>query len=298
MKMESKVSSVQSTARTSQVPIFLLDFLLTVTTIIKTVIGSGILGLPFTVSKCGYVFAIIVFVASTAAIQFCSMLLLRAKNLSGHSNFTTILYHMYQNKVSKSLGSILIFFNNIGICIIEIIIFKVTIRKILVDVLGDNSVLDDFYTSKTAIALFIALCEVPSILVKKIERLKFMALLGVAGILVFVFTFVAHYFIAYSDYTPLPEAKEMALFPEDWFEAIASIPNLILALAFQMNFFPVFKGMRNASDRKMTLATLVGVLVCSASYLIVGVLGYHLVHTINDGVVEANFLKSLPYDSV
>lgn len=211
------------------------------------------------------------------------MLLLKAKNLSGHSNFTTIMYHMYQNKFSKSFGSVLIFFNNIGICIIEIIIFKVSIRKIIKDVMGDDPALDQFYTSEIAIALFIAICEIPSIIVKKIERLKFMALVGVTGILVFVFTFVVHYFISYKDY-PDPakgEGPAMSLFPEDWFEAIASIPNLILALAFQMNFFPVFKGMRNATDRKMTLATLTGVLVCSASYLTVGVLGYHLVHTIN-----------------
>jgi amino acid permease len=92
---------------------------LTVTTIVKTVIGSGILGLPFTVSKCGYVFAIIVFAIATAVTQLGSVLLLKAKNLSGHSNFSTIFYHIYQNKVCKSLGSILIFCNNLGICTVK-----------------------------------------------------------------------------------------------------------------------------------------------------------------------------------
>lgn len=95
--------------------------MLTVTTIIKTVIGSGILGLPFVVSKCGYVFAILVFVFATALTQFGSVLLLKAKNLSGHSNFSTILYHIYHNKISKGLGSILIFLNNIGICTFDFI---------------------------------------------------------------------------------------------------------------------------------------------------------------------------------
>ena len=68
-----------------------------------------------------------------------------------------------------------------------------------------------------------------------------------------------------------------------------------------MNFFPVFKGMRNASDKKMGLASLAGILVCSCSYLLVGIMGYHLVHTINSKgqpapyEVKANFLESLPY---
>lgn len=112
--------------------------MLTVTTIIKTVIGSGILGLPYTVSKCGWAFAVVVFVLATAVTQFGSMLLLKAKNLSGHSNFSTILYHVYQNKFCKGLGSILIFLNNLGICILEVIIFKESIRHILEQVLGEG----------------------------------------------------------------------------------------------------------------------------------------------------------------
>jgi hypothetical protein len=52
--------------------------------------------------------------------------------------------------------------------------------------------------------------------------------------------------------------------------------------------------MRNANYKKMTLATLTGLLVCSCSYLLVGILGYHLVHTIDGGIVEANFLQTFP----
>lgn len=89
----------------------------------------------------------------------------------------------------------------------------------------------------------------------------------------------------------------MRAFPEDWFKAISSIPNLILALAFQMNFFPVFKGMRNANDKKMGLATLTGLLICSGSYLLVGIMGYHLVYSIEESNedVSANFLSNIPY---
>ncbi len=75
--------------------------------------------MPFTVSKCGVVLAVIVFAIATIVTQLGSILLLKAKNLSGHSNFSTIFYHIYQNKLCKGLGSILIFFNNLGICMIK-----------------------------------------------------------------------------------------------------------------------------------------------------------------------------------
>ena len=89
----------------------------------------------------------------------------------------------------------------------------------------------------------------------------------------------------------------MKTFPDDWFGAIASIPNLILALGFQMNFFPIYKGMRNASDKKYAQATLTGILVCSFSYLLIGILGYHLVYSLQGkDEVFANFLTNFDYD--
>ncbi len=50
----------------------------------------------------------------------------------------------------------------------------------------------------------------------------------------------------------------------------------------------------------MGFASLAGILICSGSYLLVGIMGYHLVHTINGSTegIQANFLKSLPYSTV
>lgn len=81
----------------------------------------------------------------------------------------------------------------------------------------------------------------------------------------------------------------MNAFPEDGLYAIAAVPTLLLALNYQMNFFPVYKGMKDASDRKMEKAALAGIAFCTCSYLLVGILGYDYVgHNIS-----ANFLESL-----
>jgi hypothetical protein len=34
----------------------------------------------------------------------------------------------------------------------------------------------------------------------------------------------------------------MKPFPSDWMKVATVTPNIMLALAFQMNFFPIFKG--------------------------------------------------------
>lgn len=65
------------------------------TIIIKTVIGSGIIAMPYTINKMGWVFGTILFAAAGMANQFTSVLLIKAKNLSGHSNYSTIFYSIW-----------------------------------------------------------------------------------------------------------------------------------------------------------------------------------------------------------
>lgn len=54
------------------------------------------------------------------------------------------------------------------------------------------------------------------------------------------------------------------------------MPNIILAFDYQMIFFPIYKGLSNATDRKMNMASTVGLGSCAALYLLVGLIGYSL----------------------
>ena len=82
----------------------------------KTVIGAGILSLPYAVSKLGYVLAPIMLVLVICLNQFSAVLLLKAKNLSKHSNYSSIAYHIFQNKIVQGFCSSVILINNLGIC--------------------------------------------------------------------------------------------------------------------------------------------------------------------------------------
>lgn len=119
------------------------------------------------------------------------------------------------------------------------------------------------------------------------EKLKFMALSGVVGICLFMICFVIFFITAsVGDDPNLQPAGNMRAFPEDGLSAIASVPNLLLALNYQMNLFPIFKGMKNVTDRKMSLAAMSGIGFCVLAYLLVGILGYDYVGS----GTQANFL--------
>lgn len=137
---------------------------------------------------------------------------------------------------------------------------------------------NSFYTQEYFIVLIIAIFETPLTLVSKMEKLKFMALCGVTGITIFMIALVIFVIDASVDEnTDNNPAGNMRTFPDNWLAACSAVPNLLLAICYQMNFFPIFKGMKNVNDKKMSLATLIGISFCVFSYLLVGILGYYYV---------------------
>ncbi len=90
----------------------------------KTVIGAGIISLPSTMNKLGYLLGLFVYVFVIAINQFTSIMLLKAKNLSRHSNYASIMGHLFDSQMAKAASSAMIMINNLGICIVELSIFK------------------------------------------------------------------------------------------------------------------------------------------------------------------------------
>ena len=116
-----------------------------------------------------------------------------------------------------------------------------------------------------------------------------MAFLGVAGITVFVIALIINFFLEMGE--PARDwvcHADMVPFADDILGMAAVIPNLMLALAYQMNFFPIFKGMKDSRDEKMAKASISGVLGCAFFYVLVGNIGYCLY----GNHVQGNFLLS------
>lgn len=68
-----------------------------------------------------------------------------------------------------------------------------------------------------------------------------MAFLGVSGIVLFMACLVITFFDEMGE-RDWKLDHEMQPFPDDWLKVASTIPNIMLALAFQMNFFPIYKG--------------------------------------------------------
>lgn len=84
-------------------------------------------------------------------------------------------------------------------------------------------------------------------------------------------------------------APTVTAFPQDWLKFSAVIPNVILSLTIQPNFFPIYKGMRRSNDHRITSAAMTAILCCGSMYLIIGLFTYLLYGS----ALKANFLLVL-----
>ena len=84
-------------------------------TIMKTVVGVGILGLPNVIRNMGWAVGLAIFILTSFLNQFSCRLLLKVKNLSHHSNYSTIGLYVFRTKWFQAFSYFLILFNNFGV---------------------------------------------------------------------------------------------------------------------------------------------------------------------------------------
>ena len=152
----------------------------------KIVVGAGILSLPYTVSRLGYLLSLVMYIILIAVVQFSCTMLLRAKNLSKHSKYSTICYHIFRNRISRTICPFLIMLSGTCVCIAEFVIIKGSVGRIFDGYIQDKETRDTFFLSSYFIVIVCAILECPLTLFRKIEKLRFFAFGGVSGVSVFV----------------------------------------------------------------------------------------------------------------
>ena len=181
-----------------QVCLLIVDLLLTTTSIIKVVIGTGVISMPYALSHLGYVAGILLMVVVICFSQLASTFLIKAKNLSGHSNYPTIFHGITGNQCLKIIPALIFCVGISGVLITDVIILRGTIKHFVWNVAkqyGKAWVTDQVYLSKWIIVLSIAILYIPFVRVKKIQKLRYLSFIGTIGICCFMVFFVLNFFI-------------------------------------------------------------------------------------------------------
>ena len=68
----------------------------------------------------------------------------------------------------------------------------------------------------------------------------------------------------------------MTAFPKDTIAMISVFPNIIFALVFQSNFFSIYKGIQNPTDKRTEVSLGIGLAFSTVLYIMLGIMGYCL----------------------
>ena len=181
-----------------------VDIVFTIASIMKMIIGAGIISMPYTFGRLGYVVGILLTILIVCISQLASTFLIKAKNLSRRSNYLTIFYDITNNRYLKLVPPFIFAFGLTGLTIADMIILKGTIKYFvgsLAKKYGKEWVADQVYLSKWIIILFLGILEIPFARVKKIEKLKYLSFAGAIGICFFMLFFLINFFLEISSHT-------------------------------------------------------------------------------------------------
>ncbi|KRX00604.1 hypothetical protein PPERSA_12823 [Pseudocohnilembus persalinus] len=243
-------------------------------TVMKTIVGSGILGLPNVMGNFGIIFGTLLFTGILFLNQYTVGLLIKSKNLCGRSNFCTIgLSAVHINM--KYVVNLIVITNNIGVCMVEMVIFGNTAQNLLGMI--DKNLVTHWYAQFRFLTFLSSLLISPLIFVKSIDKLKHVALFAIVSIFLFSICTVVTFFDEYKlDGNQHFVDNVYWFIPSDFNfpKAMGQFPVLLLAFGFHFNLFPIYKSLDAPSDKKGKAVSFGGLFSSYVLYMVVAIMGY------------------------
>lgn len=257
--------------------------------LMNTIIGGGVVSLPFVMSNFGVLLGLIIFILVYIMTIFSCLILLRIKNKTKRSHYGTIGTFCFGYK-GKMVIDVIIIINNFGMCMSYFIIFGSNLQKILQGNLENET----WWTQKYVWIILIWLIILPFVFCKDFDRLKFVSILSTSSIIIY---FILTLYAFFNKWANNNLAENINILPNssfDFREGMGCFPSVFLAFTFQYNFFPVYKTVKNVDDRKMMWISISALSIVLIIYILVGICGY-LSYGEN---VHINFLESITIEDI
>ena len=261
--------------------------------LINSIIGSGILALPFVMMNLGIILGTIIIIIVYLMAIFSSKLLLKSKKISNESSYSKIGIKAFGVKGQYAI-LIIIIANNVGISINYIIIFGNFISKIL-DIVNTERNINSLLLSIVFWQIIGALLIFPFIFSKSTEHLKISSYFSLYFIVIF---FSITMFNAINKYRKgiLPNINFYPPNLKDFNvkNSISCFTTVFLAFTYHFNFFPIFNLLQKPSNKKIKKVYIIGLTIVLVIYIIIGLAGY----SSYGSIVDENFLINFTVDDL
>lgn len=267
------------------------DFNSTIITVVKTILGSGLLAFPYLFKTFGIFYGIVLLIIIGIVTIYSVELLLICKDITKKYG-----YSMYGKITLGLFGSLLVKFLiislNFGISCMCLKIFGDSMENLMKTIItNNNSLLVKNYLYEILVSLFLF----PIILKDNMAILNKISKIGIFGVIIFLSLFIYIIFIKFSSgnykynyqmfFTSNPNEGKI--------EIISCIPTIILSFAFQFNLFPIYFSIKQRNNNKMLSATKVAIFIIIFLYSFVGMFGYMIYNDNTKVLLLDNFKEDI-----
>ncbi|XP_017007891.2 putative sodium-coupled neutral amino acid transporter 10 [Drosophila takahashii] len=238
-----------------------------VMTLANSIIGVGILAMPFCFQKCGILLSILLLVLSNGITRVCCHYLIKTSLLTRRKSFEMLGLHAF-GPSGKLLVELCIIGYLIGTCITYFVVVGDLGPQIIAKIFTLN-VADHLHLRSLVMIVVTVVCIVPLGMLRNVDSLSAVctASIGFYVCLILKIVLEAQPHISANDWT------EKVLY---WEPAgvLQCLPIFSMALSCQMQLFEVFESINNQSLDKLNGIVRNATWICTFVYISVGFFGY------------------------
>ncbi|EDV55446.1 putative sodium-coupled neutral amino acid transporter 10 [Drosophila erecta] len=238
-----------------------------VMTLANSIIGVGILAMPFCFQKCGILLSIVLLVLSNGITRVCCHYLIKTSLLTRRRSFEMLGLHAFGTS-GKLLAELCIIGYLIGTCITYFVVVGDLGPQIIAKIFALD-VADHLHLRSLVMVVVTVVCIVPLGMLRNVDSLSAVctASIGFYVCLILKIVLEAQPHITANDWT------EKVLY---WEPAgvLQCLPIFSMALSCQMQLFEVFESINNQSLDKLNGIVRNATWICTFVYISVGFFGY------------------------
>ncbi|XP_017867045.1 PREDICTED: putative sodium-coupled neutral amino acid transporter 10 [Drosophila arizonae] len=238
-----------------------------VMTLANSIIGVGILAMPFCFQKCGIILSIVLLILSNWITRICCHYLIKTSLLTRRKSFEMLGLHAFGTS-GKLLAELCIIGYLIGTCITYFVVVGDLGPQIVAKLLGLE--ITEYQHLRTLVMFAItALCIVPLGMLRNVDSLSAVCTASIGFYVCLMLKIVLE--------------SESHIVANDWTEKVVywepagvlqCLPIFSMALACQMQLFEVFGSINNQSLDKLNGIVRNATWICTLVYIAVGFFGY------------------------
>eukprot|EP00771_Trimastix_marina_P001672 gnl/Trimastix_PCT/2759.p1 GENE.gnl/Trimastix_PCT/2759~~gnl/Trimastix_PCT/2759.p1 ORF type:complete len:439 (-),score=82.42 gnl/Trimastix_PCT/2759:530-1819(-) len=237
----------------------------------NTVVGCGILTLPYACRESGLLVFLILLVAMSALSYLTMLILVKCTEVTGEYTYKDLAKGLLGKRFGGILIETLIVIYTLGCCISFGVIVGDYTAPVFAQLIDPSSVLAQRWF---VVIFFACLTFLPLSLPKSLTFLQYFSLVSVLCV-VFAVVAVLIRLVAPFQMRRVPmHLSQLRMGPQSISTLFAATPLISVAFAAQYNVQQLFGELKRPTFRNMNIVCLATMALCLAGYALMGVLGY------------------------